>query len=173
MRPVCGFTLIELLAVLATIAVLSAFVFGLGRYVSESGRISRAHAELAVMVAALENYQRLRGDYPRTDDAALMLQALLGRRDPQMRVSRGRVVLELTHLTMEGEGDPYADETVRLVDPWGRPYRYAYRNITPWNNPRYVLYSAGPDGVADEHLSPGGFPDANTGENRDNLHAHF
>jgi hypothetical protein len=58
-----------------------------------------------------------------------------------------------------------------LLDPWGNPYRYAYRSQVPWTNPVYVLFSAGPDGAADETLRPGCFADSTPVHNRDNLYA--
>lgn len=167
-----GFTLIELLTVIAIIAILSSIVFGLGRRVSEGGRASRAQAELAALSVALEDYRRAHGDYPRTDDAARLLQALIGRRDPLMNSITGRSLLDLAAYTTEDGRDPLADEGARLADPWGRPYRYAYRSLWPWNNPAYVLYSPGPDGVDVPALLPGGFPDAAAEANHDNLHAN-
>jgi len=167
-----GFTLIELLTVIAIIAILSSIVFGLGRRVSEGGRTSRAQAELAALSVALEGYRRAHGDYPRTDDAARLLQALIGRRDPLMNSITGRSLLDLAAYTTEDGRDPLADEGARLADPWGRPYRYAYRSLWPWNNPAYVLYSPGPDGVDVPALLPGGFPDSAAEANHDNLHAN-
>jgi general secretion pathway protein G len=153
-----GFTLIELLTVIAIIAILSALVFGLGRRMGESGRNGRAVAELAALGAILEDYRRLHGDYPRTNDGARLLQALIGRRDPAA-------------FTFEADRDPFLDEGARLVDPWGRPYAYAYRTPLPWNNPGYLLYSEGPDGRSAPPLA-GGFPDQAAPENHDNLYAN-
>jgi general secretion pathway protein G len=166
-----GFTLIELLTVIAIIAILSALVFGLGRRMGESGRNGRAVAELAALGAILEDYRRLHGDYPRTNDGARLLQALIGRRDPLLNAMNARSLLDPAAFTFEADRDPFLDEGARLVDPWGRPYAYAYRTPLPWNNPGYLLYSEGPDGRSAPPLA-GGFPDQAAPENHDNLYAN-
>lgn len=76
----CGFTLIELLVVVALIATLSGLLLGGGRYAFESGRISRARAELAAWSAALENYRTAHGDYP--PSLAALDRAPAASRDP-------------------------------------------------------------------------------------------
>jgi len=167
-----GFTLIELLTVIAIVAILASIVFGLGRRVSESGRVSRSIAELATLGVALEGYKQVHGDYPRTDDAARMLQALIGRRDPLMNSMQGRALLDLAAFVTEMQRDPFVDEDARLTDPWGHPYHYAYRSVVPWTNAGYVLYSAGPDGAAAPALLAGGYPDLGALVNHDNIHAN-
>ncbi len=167
-----GFTLIELLTVITIVAILSSIVFGLGRRVSEGGRISRASAELATLSVALEGYRQVHGDYPRTDDAAQMLQALIGRRDPLMNQMQSRALLDPAAFVTERQGDPFMDEGIRLTDPWGQPYRYTHRSLAFWTNASYVLYSAGPDGVADQTLVAGGYPDLGAPLNHDNIYAN-
>ena len=58
------------------------------------------------------------------------------------------------------------------LDPWRRPYCYAYKSQAPWTNPVYVLCSAGPDGLANEALRAGGFPNPEMAGNGDNLWAN-
>ena len=65
-----------------------------------------------------------------------------------------------------------AREPGALIDPWDHPYRFAYKSQVPWKNPGYVLYSAGPDGVATDSLRPGGFADPTAAGNADNLYAN-
>lgn len=159
-----AFTLLELLSVLTIIALLAGIGIGAGRRAVESGKIARAKAELAVLGAALETYRRMHGDYPRTDDAAQLLRALLGRRGPVAGADiAGRALIEPDRFTITGGV---------LLDPWGQAYVYAYKTTTPWNNPGYVLYSAGPDGRENPRLLAGGFPDAGAAENADNLPAN-
>lgn len=168
-----GTTLLELLAVLLVLGILTALVIGVGRRAVESSRIARAQAELAVLAGALEAYKRLLGDYPRTDDAAVLLESLLGWRDPAGAALEFRAVLEVGAFTLSAPADSGVGPGARMVDPWGQPYRYAYRvPAAGWLNSGFVLYSAGPDGRASVALLPGGFVDATAPGNADNLHAN-
>lgn len=168
-RRAPGFTLIELITVMAIIAVLSAVLIGAGRRASEMGKVARAKTELAALTAALESYHRLYGDYPQTNDNARLLQSLLGRRGPSNASLTGRSLLDTAHFTLALSGDPLADASIRLLDPWGLPYVYVY--MTPaagWTNSSPVLYSTGPDGVGTALLA-GGFPDGAALDNADNI----
>jgi general secretion pathway protein G len=157
-----AFTLLELLAVIAIVAVLAGLAIGVGRRATDAGKTARARAELAVLAAALETYRRTHGDYPRTDDAAELLQALLGRRGPTGGATSGRPLIETARFTFDA---------TQLLDPWGQPYRYLYKATNPWLNPGYVLYSPGPDGRDFSRLLAGGFPDTAGEGNADNLYA--
>jgi general secretion pathway protein G len=163
-RP-AAFTLLEVLAVITIIAVLAGMVIGVGRRATETARVARARAELAVMAGALEAYRRSYGDYPRTDDETQLLRALMGRRGPGSDVPiAGRALLELARFTVTGG---------ILVDPWGRPYVYVHQvPAEGWANPGFVLYSCGPDQSDFPRLTTGGFPDATAAANADNIHAN-
>jgi general secretion pathway protein G len=170
-RRVAAFTLLELLAVIGVIAVLTALVVGAGRRTTESGKTARARAELAVLTAALESYKIAHGDYPRTGDPARLLQALIGKRGPDYQPLTSRPLAETDRFTIGSRLDPFTDETAVVVDPWGQPYRYAYRSQTPWTNHSFVLYSTGNDGAGSATLLAGGFPDRAASGNTDNLYA--
>lgn len=167
-----GFTLLELLVVIGVIAILTGIVIGVGRRASESGRTARARAELAALSAALDAYKLTYGDYPRTDVPARLLQSLIGKRGPTYLTMTGRAVIGTAHFTIAGALDPLGNESAELVDPWEHPYRYAYKSQAGWTNPSYVLYSAGPDGLASSTLLPGGFPDVAAAGNADNVSAN-
>jgi general secretion pathway protein G len=168
-----GFTLLELLAVIAVIAILAGIVIGAGHHASEAGRVARARAELAVLSAALENYQRNFGDYPQTDDEARLLQSLIGKRDPLNAAVAARSLIEAARFTTAESQDPFADPSAVLVDPWGQPYVYVYKvPAGGWANPGYVLYSIGPDARDSPALLPGGLIDPAPPENTDNLYAN-
>ena len=171
-RDAAGLTLLELLAVLALVALLAGLGWGGARRAVESARTARARAELATLAAALDAYRRGFGDFPRTDDPAELLQALLGRRDPAGGRLAARPVLALAGLSTSGGRDPHVEPTAVLVDPWGEPYRYAYRvPVTGWTNSRFVLYSAGPDGAHEAALLAGGYADMSAPTNADNVFA--
>lgn len=163
--------MLELLTVIGVIGLLTAIVIGVGRYAWESGRTSRARAELAVLAGALESYRATYGDYPRTDVPARLLQSLLGRRSPAYLPLSGPALLDVARFSVTVGQDPFTSETAELLDPWDHPYRYAYKTQAPWTNPGYVLYSAGPDGAATPALLAGGFPDVAAAGNADNLYA--
>jgi len=159
-----AFTLLELLSVITIIALLAGIVLGVGRRAAESGKTARAKAELALLGAALEDYRRTQGDFPRTGDGTQLLHALLGRRGPAAdQVINGRAVIESARFSIAGEV---------LLDPWGQAYVYVYKTTAPWSNPSYVLYSAGPDGRENPRLLAGGFTDTGAAENADNLQAN-
>lgn len=169
-----AFTLIELLTVIAIIAVLAAIVIGAGRRAAETGKIARTKAELAALSTALEAYKRQYGDYPRTDDARQLLQALVGRLDPNRNAltTNGRVLLDLALFTTDPSGDPLTNTALQLVDPWEQAYVYVYKSpASGWTNPSFVLYSIGPDGQAATNLNSGGYPDRDADTNLDNVYA--
>lgn len=168
-----AFTLLELLAVIALVAILASLVLGVGRRASTAGKTARAKAELAALAAALEGYKRTYGDYPRTDDAAHLLQSLLGRRGLAGTAISGRVILELAPFATAGATDPFNRPASELIDPWGRPYVYVYKvPAGGWTNAGFILYSPGPDGKDAPALLPGGFADPAPRENTDNVHAN-
>lgn len=178
-RPARAFTLLELLIVVVLIAGLTGLVLGVGQRAADASRGARAQAELAALAGALEAYRAASGDYPRTGDAASLLQALLGRRDPA-----GQALAAVRapffdsarfHIarpdTPDLPRDPSIDAQAVLLDPWGRPYRYAFKTRTPWTNPGFVLYTAGPDGADEASLLTGGYADRTAAANQDNLEA--
>jgi general secretion pathway protein G len=167
-----AFTLLELLVVIALIAILTGLVIGVGRRATESGRVARARAELATLAAALETYRRIHGDYPRTDDAARLLQSLIGRKGAANADITGRSLIEVGRFTVTSSADPFVNPAAVLVDPWGQPYRYAYKTVVPWTHSGPVLYSCGPDASDFPRLLAGGFPDATQAANADNIHAN-
>lgn len=166
-----AFTLIELLAVIGIIAVLFGLWLGVGRWASERGRIAHANAELASLGASLESYKREYGDYPRTGNSDILLQSLIGKRGPTGAAINARAFIDLVHFVTVANLDPFTSSAAQCADPWGEPYRYAYKSSLPWTQPGFVLFCCGPDGISAELLS-GGRIDDSAEANRDNLYAN-
>ncbi len=167
--------MIELLTVIAIIGILSAIVLGVGRRVSESGKIARTKAELAALSAGLEGYKRQLGDYPRTRDAADFLQALIGKKNPlgNELAKPVRAQIDLALFRTPDDVDPFENTSAVLIDPWDQPYVYVYKpSGSTWTNPSYVLYSIGPDGQDTPTLLNGGYVNPSAAGNADNLYAN-
>lgn len=69
-RRIIAFTLVELLATMAIIAILSAIAIGGIRGAKQRANITRARADLAALVTALEEFKRVYGDYPQLGEFA-------------------------------------------------------------------------------------------------------
>ncbi len=141
-----GFTLIELLTVIAVIAILVGLVMGLAGFAARKADYTKATADLEKIKDALEEYRIEYGRYPQqtTADDSTILSSNLWRR-PQ---ADG---LE-PFLVMKGWTD--TNTSYRIMDPWGRDYRYYYDGdgnpyYAPHNNSRfgYDLWSEGPNGT--------------------------
>ncbi|KXU35875.1 hypothetical protein AXK11_04895 [Cephaloticoccus primus] len=172
-----AFTLIELLVVMAILGVLAAVMVSAGSWALRRADISRARGELAALATALERYRRQHGDYPITNGetrSAELLQALVGLRGPggERLNPRGRALIDLGLFTTGNDLDPLTSEAAELVDPWGNPYVYFYKEPPDsWRNSGFVLYSAGPDERHAPALLTGGYPQPDLDENRDNIYA--
>jgi len=188
-----AFTLIELLTVIAIIGILAAITFGVVKGVEERAAIQRARTELAVISQALEAYKRLYGDYPQTPAAAsnsataatasatdcpgILFNALVGKRGPMSTETKinGKALVELGKFTVQSTlatdlpDNTAATKANAFVDPWGKRYLYLYK-AGVWNNPSFVLYSVGPDGI--ETAPNNGVIDLTTLGNADNIYAN-
>ncbi|HWA85931.1 MAG TPA: prepilin-type N-terminal cleavage/methylation domain-containing protein [Opitutus sp.] len=172
-KTAAGFTLIELLTVIAIIALVGSIVIGVGRRASEAGKVARAKAELAAISAGLEGYRRQYGDYPQTDDEAILLQSLLGKLGPTQAALSGRAQIDTTLFKAGDDADLNSAPNAILTDPWGQPYVYAYKfPAAGWTNPSFVLYSTGPDREDDPALLSGGRPNPEAPVNADNIYTN-
>lgn len=162
--------MVELLVAGAAMAVLAALSIGAASHALTTARKARAIVELDTIAAALETYRLRHGDYPRTADPAVLLQSLIGRREPTGEPLAESPSILLASMRLQGASDPTNDADAKLVDPWERPYRYAWKTPTgTWLNPRYVLFSSGPDGNPAALVSAEGFVAAAAVENSDDL----
>lgn len=135
---------------------------------------------------------------------AKLFNALCGVYGPKTFVQNnainGKIFVDLSRLTLEVDSlkttavpkvgnDPSKKQEVAnsFVDPWGRRYLYYYKRedqavtaTRPWQNPSYVLFSAGPDGDYSAPSSWLGFIDSaflatkknNAFVNTDNIYAN-
>jgi hypothetical protein len=70
------------------------------------------------------------------------------------------------------DDDP--DFSNALLDPWGNRYLYYYIDLgapNSWKQPSYILYSAGPDGLATFPTVAGEAPPDSDIKNADNIYA--
>lgn len=187
-RP-AGFTLLELLVVIGIVVVLFAFGLAVVRGARERTAIARAKAELALLGAALEQYQRQHGDYPQAGASLPGSQVVNETAGPDPASAQARLFaalsgqsagfVELSTLGLErvgAAGDRLQPNA--FLDPWGRRYLYFYRTsgatAAPWIAPGFVLFSAGPDGETgalpdSTGVFPPGTQDAE--RNADNIYA--
>ncbi|MEO5958317.1 MAG: prepilin-type N-terminal cleavage/methylation domain-containing protein [Opitutaceae bacterium] len=86
-----AFTLLELLVVIALIAVLASFTFGVIRSSKQGANLARARAELSHLVQALEDYKRHYGDYPQTGPSAANSQRVTGTAGPGLNTAAARL----------------------------------------------------------------------------------
>src|SRR5215216_6319 len=152
-----AFTLLEVLVTVTIVIALCAIALRGTHHAGQTSRATRARAELAVLAVALEEYRRVCGDYPRTNDPARFLQSLIGLRGPRDEITGLRSFIEVSRFTFDRPADPFSDATTTVVDPWGQSYQYRYKTQTPWDNPNYLLYSVGSDGRDSTTLLTGGF----------------
>jgi general secretion pathway protein G len=123
-----GFTLMEVLLVLAILVILGALVaMNFGNVLGDADR-KAARSQIGLFEPALKMYFLHLKDYPPTD---MGLEAL---RTPPTDLPN----------PAKWQG-PYLEKPVPL-DPWGRPYQYAYpgRYSDPGS---YDLWSLGKDGA--------------------------
>jgi len=117
-----AFTLIELLVVVAIILLLAALTFPALQAHFENARIGQARNQLAVLEAALAQYQRAFGDYPPSSGpgdnpgseslAASLRTALNG--GPFLNPNAAKISVA----DIDNDGRP------ELLDPWKNPWIY-------------------------------------------------
>lgn len=127
-----GFTLVELLVVLIILGLIAAFAAPqVIKYVA-GAKSDSAKIQIERLGGILDLYRLEVGRYPSAEEG---LTALVER-----------------PADAEGWNGPYVKKEDALIDPWGRPYLYAF----PGEHGDYDLYSLGADGQ-----------DGGEGENRD------
>ena len=157
-RRTHAFTLLEMLTVMAILAILSGFAFGIVRGTKQRANIARAKAELSHVVQALEEYKRYYGDYPQTGASlansqrvtnsagagqttaqARLFNALVGVYAASNFTTRvnGPLLVDVTKVTPELALAP----TTFAVASGSPPAKQALSNsfVDPWGN-RYMYF---------------------------------
>lgn len=117
-----GFTLIELLVVLVILGLIVAFAAPqVIKYVG-GAKSDAAKIQIERLGGILDLYRLQVGRYP-GDDVGL-------------------TALVEAPADAETWDGPYVKKATAIIDPWGRPYLYAY----PGEHGEYDLYSLGADG---------------------------
>jgi len=116
---------------------------------------------------------------------AKLFNALLGKLGPRLHPVAdatgapvvGRAFVEAGRHSLEYADRlpaPVAEAANAFLDPWGQRYQYAYKNAAApadWRAVAYVLFSAGPDGLAKPGDPPAsGLVDPADPRNADNLY---
>lgn len=189
-KHIAGFTVVEILVVMGVIILLGGISFGMISGIQSARMKSIAKAEIIVIEEALSRFHSEYGDYPITEDvennAITLAKALLGWK---IFVGKSGKMHELSNIPYEGvkafidpskflyQGKlPNSSDAkpvnIKLMDPWGQPYVYAYKDSKEWDNYSFVLYSKGPDS-ADVPLPADGVLNAsykNLDKNIDNIY---
>jgi type II secretory pathway pseudopilin PulG len=162
-RHSAAFSVVEVLVVMGVIILLAGISFGMIAGIQSARMKSIAQAEIILIERALANFNAEYGDYPITEgienNAITLSKALLGWKNFQRKSNK---MVDLTDIPYDGiqafidpskfiyQGEmPKSSEemprNIKLVDPWGQPYVYAYKDSEEWDNFSFVLYSKGPD----------------------------
>lgn len=149
-----GFTVIELLVLMTILAILAALLLPpLRDTLANRQARAQARAEMALISEALERYRAYYGDYPLIDDdPEAFFSALHGRRGPKSTIDAGsaRRFINAASFTLRHPFRNDSADANALIDPWGEPYFYTYKNSegdgAEWVPYGFILISAGPDG---------------------------
>lgn len=149
----------EVLAIVAVLMVLMGISVRVVGGVAQRSRVAAARSQISAIASALANYKLHYGDYPQTERAVDLYDALTGRLGPKIVPLNPPGKAFLTNLgqfslsSPENLGVASGLGSNTLVDPWGNPYNYVYKVPagSGWTNPNFVLFSDGPDG---KHKTP-------------------
>jgi general secretion pathway protein G len=132
-RRAGAFTLIELLVVIAVIGILAGLVLAAMGGVQKQGARARAESDVQALSAAIEEFHRVYGVYPDTDNLYAELTT----------DEAGGAVVVNTADKVFFEPPPGIVDTNswQFVDPWGEPYEYKTGGPDLRNRGMFDIYS--------------------------------
>lgn len=122
-----GFSLVELMVVVFIMGLLATLIIINVAPVGEQSRLGKAHADIASIESALEQYSLDMYGYPDAQSGLAALNAPPAGVDAT-RFRPGGYIKRLR------------------MDPWNQPYQYAVPGTR--SNSQYDVFSLGPDGQA-------------------------
>ena len=125
-----GYTLIELLVVLAILGFLAVIATPAVFKYLENAKLSTSKTEIANISASLDLFKLDVGRYPTADE--------------------GLEALRSAPANVPEWNGPYVSRVTTLMDPWHRPYLYAF----PGEHGDFDLYSYGPTGDSGKGEKP-------------------
>jgi type II secretory pathway pseudopilin PulG len=165
-KRLAGFTVVEILVTMGVIILLAGISFGMIAGIHSARMKSIAKAEIILLEQALSRFYSEYGDYPITegieDNAITLSKALLGWKifqgksdkmvDFRNMPNEGvKAFIDPSNFLIQGRLPKSAEAipvNVKLIDPWGQPYVYAYKDSKEWDNYSFVLYSKGSDNAS-------------------------
>ncbi|QJE99358.1 type II secretion system protein GspG [Luteolibacter luteus] len=154
-RNAAGFSLMELVVVVAIIVLLAGLTMAGMSFINQKNAREKAKVQVKLIENSLENYFNDNRSYPPANDPAgergdEVLYKYLYYDGFEARDNGGVVYLpELDpdnntksgQAWMEGKG-----QQARIIDPWGKYFRYRSGDTPDAVNPDFDIWSCGPDG---------------------------
>lgn len=154
-RNAGGFSLMELVVVVAIIVLLAGLTMAGMSFINEKNAREKAKVQVKLIENSLENYFNDNRSYPPANDPAgergdEVLFKYLYWDGFQARENGGVVYLpEADPENNEKAGQAWIEnkgEQSRILDPWGKPYRYRSGDTPDAHNPDFDIWSMGRDG---------------------------
>ena len=139
-----GFTLIEILAVMVIIMIIAGLFVGVSGPASQSAKKRKAEVMISALEVAIGMYKADTGAYPPNTGNTWIIDDL--KDNSTSVVGWGGPYMEFKREDYQGKNPA----SKIIVDPWGQPYNYDPKTITPPHDPphntnSFDLWSDGPD----------------------------
>ena len=170
-NPERGFTLVEMLVVITIIVILAGLTIAGFGFINQKQAREQTKIQIGLLKMALEDYKADMGEYPEHAVASGKggtpeIYKALYPNNPENPNAK----VYLSELNPENDQQNWLDEHkdgtagLEIKDPWGK--EYFYRTNPASANPKFDLWSAGPDGKTS---APAGDYDADDEDNLDDI----